>query len=47
LGTKAIFVTEGEVVKQVFNRGDALLLQSLGDARANALNKLQRRFQSQ
>src|ERR1700733_10372589 len=35
------------MVEQVFDGGDALFLQGLGDARADALNELQGRFQSQ
>ena len=35
------------MVEQVFDGGDALVLQALGDAWADALDELQGRFQSQ
>ena len=47
LRTEAVLIAEGQVVEQVFDGGDALVLQRLGDARADALDELQRRFQSQ
>ena len=47
LGAETVLVAEGQVVEQIFNGGDALFLQRLGDAWANALDELQRRFQCQ
>ena len=47
LRAEAVLVAEGQMVEQVFDGGDALFLQRLGDARANALDELQRRFQCQ
>ena len=38
--TQAVFVAEGQVVEQVFDGGMRLSLSSLGDARADALDKL-------
>ncbi len=47
LRTEAVLVAEGQVVEQVFDGADALILQRLGDARTDALDELQRRFQCQ
>jgi hypothetical protein len=47
LGAEPILIAKGEVVEQVFDGTDALILQRLGDARADAFDELQRRFESQ
>ena len=46
-GTQAVFIAEGEVVEQVFDGGNALILQRLRDARADALDELKGCFETQ
>ena len=47
LRTKPVFVAEGQVVQQVLDCADALIVEGLGDARADAFDELKGRFQSQ
>ncbi len=46
-GTQAVFIAKRQMVEQIFNGGDSLFQQRLGDAGSNALDELKRRFRSQ